>query len=169
MAQKEFYPDVTVTGSVFTRPGEYQDMWSLTATFNIPLYYNARQSQALAEARAMSLSAEHDLEGVRSMVASAVRDNYAMIRSADALMNLYREGLLPKTVQDFELSLAGYRSGKVEEITALSRLKALVDYELAYWAQFVEREKAIARIEALTGGGNPPAAQGEQHEHQEQK
>jgi len=92
MAQKEFYPDVTVTGSVFTRPGEYQDMWSLTATFNIPLYYNARQSQALAEARAMSLSAEHDLEGVRSMVASAVRDNYAMIRSADALMNLYREG-----------------------------------------------------------------------------
>jgi outer membrane protein TolC len=169
MAQKEFYPDVTLAGSVFTRPGQFQDMWSVTATFNIPLYYRSRQSQALAEARAMSLSAEHDLEGVRSMVASAVRDNYAMIRSADELMNLYREGLLPKTMQDFELSLSGYRNGKVEEITALSRLKALVDYELAYWAQFVEREKAIARIEALTGDGQQPAAQGEHHEHQEQK
>jgi hypothetical protein len=30
-------------------------------------------------------------------------------------------------------------------------LKALLDYELLYWTQFTEREKAIARIEALAG------------------
>jgi len=155
MAQKEFYPDVTLTGSVFKRSGEFQDMWSVTATFNIPLYYKSRQSQALAEARAMSVAAEHDFEGIKSMVESAVRDNYAMVRSADELMTLYRQGLIPKTVQDVELSLADYRTGKIEEITAISRLKALIDYELSYWAQFVEREKAIARIEAMTGGGEP--------------
>jgi outer membrane protein TolC len=154
MAQKEFYPDVTLAGNVYKRSGEFEDMWSITATFNIPLYYKSRQSQALAEARAMASAAEHDLAGIRSMVASAVRDNYAMVRSADELMTLYRQGLLPKTMQDVELSLAGYRTGKVEEITAISRLKALIDYELSYWAQFVEREKAIARIEALTGAGS---------------
>ena len=168
MARKEYYPDVTLAGTVLKRSGDYEDMWALTATFNIPLYFKSRQGQAVAESRARHSAAVHELAGVKAMLASGVRDNYAMVRSADELMILYRQGLLPKTMQDVELSLAGYRTGKVEEITAISRLKALIDYELSYWAQFVEREKAIARIEALTGGGGQPAAQGEQQEHKEQ-
>lgn len=152
MAEKEFYPDVTLAGTVAKRSGPYEDMWSLTATFNIPLYYKSRQSQALAEAQAMSNAALHDLAGMKAMLASSVRDSVAMIKSADRLMELYRQGLIPKTYQDFELSLSGYRTGKVEGITVVSRLKALLDLETAYWTQFVEREKAIARIEALTGG-----------------
>jgi outer membrane protein TolC len=154
MAQREFFPDVTLTGAVGKRSGEFEDMWSLTATFNIPLYYRSRQSQALAEARAMSVAAEHDLAGTKTMLTSNIRDSVAMIRSSERLMELYRQGLIPKTYQDFELSLSGYRTGKVEGITVVSRLKALLDYETSYWSQFVEREKAIARIEALTGGGS---------------
>jgi outer membrane protein, heavy metal efflux system len=33
----------------------------------------------------------------------------------------------------------------------ISRIKNLLDFDLLYWQQFVEREKAIARINALTG------------------
>ena len=161
MAQREFFPDVTLTGTVGKRSGEFEDMWSLTATFNIPLYYRSRQSQALAEARAMSTAAVHDLANAKTMLASNIRDSVAMMRSSERLMELYRQGLIPKTYQDFELSLSGYRTGKVEGITVVSRLKALLDYETSYWTQFVEREKAIARIEALTGGeirGQGPGA-----------
>ena len=31
------------------------------------------------------------------------------------------------------------------------RLKALIDFETLYWAQVAEREKALARFEAMTG------------------
>lgn len=82
-------------------------------------------------------------------------------------MDLYRQGLIPKSRQDFELALAGYRTGRVEGITVVSRLKALLDFEIAYWTQFTEREKAIARIEALTGGetavsGQEPGARSQE-------
>ncbi|MEK6745322.1 MAG: TolC family protein [Nitrospirota bacterium] len=154
MAQKEYYPDVTLAGTVAKRSGEFQDMWSLTATFNIPLYYKSRQGAALASARAMSSAAVHDLAGIKAMLASSVRENYSMVRSADQLMELYRTGLIPKTRQDFDLSLSGYRTGKVEGITVVSRLKALLDLETSYWTQFAAREKAIARLEALTGTGD---------------
>jgi hypothetical protein len=50
--------------------------------------------------------------------------------------------------------MAGYSAGRVEAITVITRLKALLDYETLYWAQFVEREKAIARIEAVAGIGD---------------
>jgi outer membrane protein TolC len=163
MAEKEYYPDVTLTGTVGKRSGPFEDMWSITATFNIPLYFRSRQGQALASARAMSSAAVHDLAGTRSMLRSGVRDAFGMMGSAEQLMALYRDGLIPKTYQDFQLSLTGYRSGKIEAITAISRLKALLDYETSYWTQYVEREKAIARIEALTGAGDRTGAQGEIH------
>jgi outer membrane protein TolC len=145
-------------------------MWALTATFNIPLYFKSRQDQSLASARAMSSAAIHDLAGIKAMLTSSVRDNYSMVRSADQLMDLYRKGLIPKTKQDFEQSLTSYRNGKIEEITVVSRLKSLLEYETSYWTQFVAREKAIARIKALTGGAaDEAAAQGEDHDQQEQK
>ena len=169
MAEKEYYPDVTLAGWVATRGGPFEDMWSITATFNIPLYYKSRQGATLASARAMSSAALHDLAGIKAMLVSSVRENYSMVRSSETLMNLYRTGLIPKTRQDFELSLSGYRTGKAEEITVISRLKALLDYETSYWTQFVAREKAIARLEALTGTGDQAVAQGEQNEQQEER
>ena len=83
------------------------------------------------------------------MVSSALRDNYAMLKSAENLMALYREGLIPKANQDFELALAGYVTGKIEAITAITRLKALIDYEFLYWRQFTDRQKAAARLDGL--------------------
>jgi hypothetical protein len=77
-----------------------------------------------------------------------------MAQTGEKLMTLYKEGVSPKIRQDFQLSLSGYATGKTEAITAISRLKALLDTELLYWAQYVEREKAIARLEALTGDGS---------------
>ena len=164
MAEKEYYPDLTLTGTVATRSGPYQDMWSIVATFNIPLYYKSRQDQALASANAMTSAAVHDLAGIKSMLRSNVRDAYSMITSSEQLMKLYRDGLIPKTYQDFQLSLTGYRSGRIEALTAISRLKALLDYETSYWTQYAEREKAIARIEALIGTGDPAGAQGDKHD-----
>jgi outer membrane protein TolC len=152
MTEKEFFPDVTVAASVFKRTGPFEDMWSVTATFNIPLYFGAKK-QAVAEAHSLSTGARHELVAGRVMLSSSIKDNYSMLTATEKLMGLYKDGLIPKTYQDFELALSGYVSGKVEAITAISRLKALLDFETLYWTQFVEREKAIAQIEALVGTG----------------
>ncbi len=80
------------------------------------------------------------------MVAAAIRDNYSMLTATDKLMDLYKNGLIPKTYQDFELALSGYGTGRIEAIVVITRLKTLLDYDLLYWGQFVEREKAIARL-----------------------
>ncbi len=156
MSEKEFFPDVTLAASVFKRSGDFEDMWSLTATFNIPLYFGAKQ-QAVREAASLRAESVYELESGKLMVSSGIRDNFSMFTAAGKLMDLYRQGLIPKTRQDFESAIAGYASGRVEAITVITRVKALLDYETQYWAQFTEREKAIARIEALTGlGGLEP-------------
>jgi cobalt-zinc-cadmium efflux system outer membrane protein len=151
MAKKEYYPDFTLGAGLFKRNGIYEDMWSLTATVNIPLFYQDKQRQGVLEAQAARRQAQKELQATETMLSANLRENYSMVKSAEKLMALYREGLMPKTRQDFQLALSGYLTGRIEAITVLSRLKALLDYELLYWGQQTEREKALARLESLTG------------------
>ncbi|OPY64246.1 MAG: putative outer membrane efflux protein MdtP [Syntrophorhabdus sp. PtaU1.Bin002] len=151
MARKEYYPDFTIAANYYPKTNGFMDMWSMTATINIPIFYKTKQDQAVLEAQANLLGAEREAKTVEYMLSSSIRDNYSMARTAENLMKLYKEGVIPKTYQDFQLALSGYAAGKTEAITAISRLKALLDTELLYWIQYVEREKAIARLDALTG------------------
>lgn len=152
MARKDFYPDFGVNAQYFNRRGDFMDMWSLTATINIPLYYGSKQVPALKEAKANLTQAKQELESVKLMITAAVRDNMSMVRSADKLMDLYKNGLIPKSTQDVELALSGYATGRTEAIVVLSRLKTLLEYENQYWIQFIEREKAVARLHAIAEG-----------------
>ena len=108
MAQKEYYPDFTINAGYFKRAGEFLDMWSLTSTINIPLFYKTKQRQAVLEAEANLSAARYELEATKFMISSGIRDNYSMYKSTEKLMELYRSGLIPKTNQDFESAIAGY-------------------------------------------------------------
>ncbi len=85
------------------------------------------------------------------MIAASIRENYAMVKTAEKLMDLYRNGIITRFYQDLDLALSGYATGRLEELTVISRAKSILEYENLYWSQAVERVKAIARLEALTG------------------
>lgn len=151
LAHREYYPDFTITAEYDKKGGPFMDMWALTTTINIPLYYKTKQRQGVLEAEAMQLEARKELEATKLMMASNIRDNYSMIRTAERLMDLYKSGLIPKSYQDFESALSGYGTGKVDALTVISRLKSLIEFENLYWVQLAEREKAIARSESISG------------------
>jgi outer membrane protein TolC len=150
MLKREYYPDFTLTGSLAQRPGEYTNMWGVSTAINVPIFYKTKQEPAVREAQAALEGAKHELEAARLMAAAGIRDNLAMFRAAENLMELYRNALIPKAAQDFDLALAGYGTGRSDVLTVITRLKSYLDYELLYQGQLTERAKAMARIEALT-------------------
>lgn len=152
MAQKEYYPDFGINASYYNRSGDFKDMWSATATINIPIFFKTKQGPAVSEAKASSTQAKQELEAARLMIMAAVQDNFSMVRSSEKLMELYKSGLIPKNTQDVELALTDYANGRADLIVVISRLKTLLDYEILYWTQFMEREKAIARLQGITQG-----------------
>jgi outer membrane protein TolC len=160
MAQKEYYPDFTIGASYFPRTMGLPDMWNLTATVNLPIFYKTKQRQAVAEATSGVWEAKRELAATQLMVASNIRDSYSMLSAAERLMKLYREGLVPKANQDVQLALSGYITGKVEALTVITRIQNLLDYDLLYWNQFVEREKAIARLHGFEGSELPADGDG---------
>ena len=151
MAEKEYYPDTTVGVGYFPKTKGLLDMWNVSVTVNIPIFYKTRQDQAVLEAEAGLVGAKRELAALESTLSSVIRENHSMVRSSERLIKLYKEGLIPKTYQDFQLALSGYAAGKTEAITVISRLKAILDIELLYWSQYARREQAIATLDAVTG------------------
>ena len=150
MAEKEYYPDFTINTGYANRGGGLMDMYSASVTINIPIFYKTKQEPAVNEARASIAQAKQELEAAKLMIAATVQDNLSMVKSSNKLMALYKNGLIPKNTQSVESAIAGYSTGGTEMITVISLLKTLLDYEILYWNQFVERAKAVARLEAIT-------------------
>jgi len=164
VAEREYYPDIAVTGNYGLKGPAYEntDMWSLTTSVNIPLYYTTKQQPAVHEAEASVREAKNELQTVKLKLSSAIQENYAMLQTTERLMELYRQGLTPKIRQDFQSALASYATGKTDALTVISRLKAITEIETSYWGQLVEREKARARLEALTGMTDSRTEEGRQ-------
>jgi len=150
-ARRDYLPDFTVTGSFFAKGGDYENMWSLTLGVNIPIFYLRKQKNAENEAEAALIEAKSMKKSTDLLIGASLRENFAQMKAAEKLMSLYREGLIPKSRQDFELSLSDYKTGAGDAQRLISKLKSSIDYEIAYWGQFAEHEKAAARIEAITG------------------
>jgi outer membrane protein TolC len=163
MAKKEYYPDITIGASYFPRTQGMPDMWNLTATINLPIYYKTKQRQAVLEAQSGLSEAKREVQATELMLSSNVRDSFSMLQAADRLMRLYNEGLIQKASQDVQLAFSGYVTGKAEILTVITRIKNLLDFDILYWNQFAEREKAIARLHAFTGGELP---QGPRHQQE---
>lgn len=159
MAKLEYFPDFALGASYFSRGDKFfkssdtspfMDMWSVTATINIPLYSYWKQKPAVQEAKAEVRQAERETETFKLMIVAAVRDNLSMLRSAEKLLDIYQQGLIPRNRQFLQQTMTAYATGKVDLVSVVSRVNALLDYELLYWEKLVEREKAIARLHAIT-------------------
>lgn len=161
MAGLEYYPDVTLAANLYKRDGEFEDMMSVTATVNIPVFYRSKQRAAVREAGARVELADHEIYAVTRMIEADLREMLAMAEASENLMRLYEDALIVKTRQGVEAGVAAYTSGKGELMLILRNLETLKTYEQAYWDEFVRREKTIARIEALTASSTDTGTRGE--------
>jgi outer membrane protein, heavy metal efflux system len=150
-AKKNYIPDFVFTGNYSARGNGFLSMWSFTAGINIPIFALSKQVNAEKEADASLAEAKKMMESTMLTVTASIRDNFSRLKTAEKLMPLYKEGLIPKGLQDFDLSLSSYKTGAVDAPTVIAKLKSVIDYEIAYWNQFAEHEKAAARIEAISG------------------
>jgi cobalt-zinc-cadmium efflux system outer membrane protein len=88
MLKREYYPDFTLMGSLAQRPGEFRNMWGISTTMNVPIFYKTKQEPAVREAQSTLEGTKHELEAARLMAASGIRDNLSMFRAAENLMDL---------------------------------------------------------------------------------
>ena len=150
LAKKEFYPDFSVGFTYVNRPA-MPEMYGVTVGIKLPVYYGQKQRPALTEATASFEAEKRSFENRTTVLMFKIRDKYLAETTARRLLSLYSTTIVPQSSLSLESAIAGYQVGRVDFLTLLDNLVTLLNYELSYYEQLSNEEKAVAALEPLVG------------------
>ena len=155
LAEKEFYPDFSVKFTYQNRP-DLPEMYGVSVGVKIPLYFWQKQRPAVAEAAASKAAEQKRLENLTTLLFFKLKDKYLTATTAQRLVSLYGTTIIPQSSLSLESAIASYEVGKVDFLTLLDNIVTLLNYELSYYEQLSNVEKAVASMEPLVGVGLRP-------------
>ncbi|MEW6127493.1 MAG: TolC family protein [Acidobacteriota bacterium] len=150
LANKEFYPDVTISFNYQNRPA-MPDMYGVMVGVKLPVFPGQRQRPAVTEAASAKATEEKRLQSMITLLAYKVQEKYLAAKTAEKLVSLYGTTVIPQSSLSLESAIAGYEVGSVDFLTLLDNLTTLLNYELSYYEQVSNTEKAVAALEPLVG------------------
>ena len=151
LAHQGYWPDFTVGYSYEkTGPG-FRDYYMLNVGAKIPLYFWRKQTPAIEQAALEAESARAQTRATQLQVSSDAESSLVAMRTAERIMSIYRDGLIPQAETSQASALAAYRVGKVDFQTLLSSVLDLQNLRQEYYRSLADHEIAIAKIQQVIG------------------
>ena len=165
LARREYYPDFDVSALGLHNDRINEHGFQVMLGIRLPLYYTTKQRQAVRQALAETTEARESLTNTRQDLLFRVKDDFVQAQRAERLVAILRDAIIPQATLALRASQSGYGVGKVDFLTLLNSLLTLQESELELHREMVAHEKALARLEEVTGGplknsGSLPAGDG---------
>jgi outer membrane protein, heavy metal efflux system len=155
LARKESLPDFTATFQYQKTGSPFPDYYMAMAEVRVPLYFWRKQRFGIEEAADRLVQSRHEYQATAQELTFAVKDQFLAAKTAERLMALYEQGVIPQSQASLESAVAGYEVGKVDFLTLLNNWMLLLNFETEYYKEFTNHKKALARLEELTGVALP--------------
>ena len=156
LAQRQYYPDFDVTALGLRNDRSNDNGYQVMLGTKIPLFYETKQRQGVREALAGLAGAREDLTATKQDLLFQVKDGFVQAQRAERLITLLRDAIIPQATLGLQAAQAGYAVGKVDFLTLLNSLLTLQESQLELHSEMVSHERAVARLEAVTGGPLSP-------------
>ncbi|MEE9369219.1 MAG: TolC family protein [Pontiella sp.] len=157
LAKRERLPDFTLgvqyidTGHVAgPNPDSGTDPIIGTIGINLPLWFGKNRARIQSAAH-LKTAAQLALENRAKTLDADIRQTLFQLRDADRKINLYKESLIPKSLQSLEVSRTGYESGQLEFINLIDAERLLLEFELSYERARTDHLIARAELTNITG------------------
>ncbi|HEV8493990.1 MAG TPA: TolC family protein [Candidatus Angelobacter sp.] len=151
IARHNYVPDFNL-GYAFQKTGPgFRDYYMLTVGATIPLYFWRKQTPAVEQAALEKESAHANTYSKRLSIGSELRTQAVALRSAERVMKLYNDGLIPQAEETQTSAQAAYRVGKVDFQTLLSAVIDVLRVKQEYYRTLADHEIAIAKIQTIVG------------------
>ena len=151
LAKRDYYPDFSVGWDYQNRGSGQPEMYGLRFTVNLPVFYKSKQRQALSEA-SFTLAATREMrEAAKTTLLFQVKEQYLTARASEELLTLYAKGIVPQSMLALESALAAYQVGSLDFLSLIANFITVLDYEISYYEELANHQKALARIEEITG------------------
>lgn len=156
LARRQYYPDFDVTALGLRNDRINDNGYQVMLGIKIPLFYETKQRQGVREAQAGLAGAREDLTATKQDLLFQVKDGFVQAQRAERLITILRDAIIPQATLGLQAAQAGYAVGKVDFLTLLNSLLTLQESQLELHGEMVSHERAVARLEAVTGGPLSP-------------
>src|SRR5579863_5952275 len=151
LAHQGYWPDFTV-GYTYQKTGPgFRDYYMLNLGAKIPLYFWRKQTPAIEQAALEAESAHQQTRATQLQVSSDAESSLVAMRTAERIMSIYRDGLIPQAETSKASAMAAYRVGKIDFQTLLSSVLDLRNLRQEYYRSLADHEIAIAKIQQVIG------------------
>lgn len=152
LARRQYFPDFDISALGLRNDLIHDNGYQVMLGIKIPLFYQTKQREGVREAAAGLSSAREEFTTTRQDVLFQVKDSFVQAQRAERLVMILRDAIIPQATLALRASQSSYAVGKVDFLTLLNSLLTLQDSELELHGEMVSHEKALARLEAITGG-----------------
>lgn len=151
LAHQGYWPDFTVGYSYEKTGPKFRDYYVLNLGAKVPLYFWRKQTPAIEQAALEAESAREQAQATQLQVSSAAESSLVAMRTAERIMSIYRDGLIPQAETSEAAAMSAYRVGKVDFQTLLSSVLDLQNLRQEYYRSLADHEIAIAKIQQVIG------------------
>ncbi|MDX2149320.1 MAG: TolC family protein [Bryobacteraceae bacterium] len=149
LARKGLQPDYAVSGGYFNM-GRMADMYQFRVDITLPVFNRGRVRSEVAERSAELTAARRGFEAAGQTIAFRLQEDYRAAETSRKILDLYRDTLIPQARLTLESSIPAYSQGKVEFLTLLNNLLAVLEYETTSREEELNYVLALVRLEELT-------------------
>jgi len=151
LAHKGYWPDFSI-GYTYEKTGpKFRDYYMLNLGAKVPLYFWRKQTPAIEQAALEAVSAHAQTRATQLQVSSNAESSLVAMRTAERIMSIYRDGLIPQAETSRASAMSAYRVGKVDFQTLLSSVLDLQNLRQEYYRSLADHEIAVAKIQQVIG------------------
>jgi len=150
LARRQYYPDFVLRADYFNKAALVPE-WEVGAGIRVPLYFWRKQAFGVQEAAAGLSEARATKQSTSQDVLARVKSLYAQVTSAARLVDLYGATVVPQAELSLHSASAGYQVGQVDFLTLLNSFTVLNEYQLRYYEELTNFDKAVAQLEEVVG------------------
>ena len=159
LARKRAYPNITLgltymdmekTNAVTPRTASGSPNIGLFVGFNLPVN-RAKYRAGVGEAQERTLADAKLYEAQRDETYSEIQDFMTQAKVQQNVLNLLRDGILPRAEQSLELAGKDYAAGNVDLPTVLSAQREMLQIQVQIAQIEGELGKALASLERAVG------------------
>lgn len=162
LAKKQYFPDFTfglnytliddMPSSVLSSPiGEGRDSYTGTLSINIPIFQKRKHDAGVREANAKLKSSEKVYRNIENMTLFGVKDFHFRVQTAERLVKLYRDSIIPQAEQSLKAAEIGYQAGQVDFLNLIDSQRVLLGFNLAYYRSVADFGVNISELERVVG------------------
>ena len=165
LANRSYYPDLTVTAGVMPRGGPFPPMWLVSVGGPIPIFAGSRQNRAVDEAEARTAAGRANVEAVEQLIQLRVKERSTALAALIQTIRVYKDGLLVQSEATASSTLAQYEVGKIGFASVLEANAGYLADQDAYLQSVAQAQRVLIAARELSmepvaaaGGVTMPAA-----------